>query len=338
MADQRGGGISWTDETWNPIRGCRRVNDDCRNCYAERLAATRLSTQPKYKGLAVLTPSGPRWTGKIRLDEADLLKPLHWQRPRMVFTNAMSDLFYEDLGQPQIDRIVAVMVLAHQHTFQVLTKRPDRMAAYLNDINTPDRVAAIINAEHNRPTFALRLTTEIDLGNDVAKARARRLWPARNIWWGASAGHQAALDALLPHLRACRATARVLWLSAEPLHTALPLRLDPWLWTTCPTCGGTMSVPVPGGGAPCPTCLEHQGVVPAGVLDWVVGGGESGPEARPTWLHVARQLRDDVTAAGVAFHWKQNGEYDLVTGDRRGRGATGRELDGVIWNEYPKVA
>ena len=109
MADQRKGGIAWCSETWNPIRGCRRVNADCVHCYAERIAATRLSGLGQaYDGLAEMTSSGPRWTGRIKVIEERLFDPLHWKRQRMVFTNSMSDLFYEDLPVEQIDRIVAV--------------------------------------------------------------------------------------------------------------------------------------------------------------------------------------------------------------------------------------
>lgn len=364
MVDQRAGGITWTDETWNPIRGCRRVNTDCENCYAERLAATRLSQSPAYRGLAVLTPDGPRWTGQVVLDQKTLPAPLRWQRPRLIFVNAMSDLFYEDLTDDQIDQVVAVMALARRHTFQVLTKRPARMATYLADPATPERLAKVMAYQLHRPGLAIRLTTNIDLGS----TKTPQWWPLPNVWWGASMGHKAAVQAMMPHLAACRPSAAVLWVSAEPLIEAIQpyLDFDTWFWKTCPTCNGSMSVPVAGGGAPCPTCLDQQGFVASGLIDWMVAGGESGPGARPIDPQVVRSLRDNCLAAGVAFHFKQWGEWAPVTyysideeyladnnrvyrlapadvaatwkglAGRIGRNAAGRTLDGKVWNDYPK--
>lgn len=127
MSDQRDGGIAWTDETWNPIRGCSRVSPGCENCYAERMAARFCGPGQPYEGLA----KDGRWTRRVRLVEERLCDPLRWKRPRRVFVNSMSDLFHEDLDLDDIARVFAVMDLAAQHTFQVLTKRPGRMSDYM---------------------------------------------------------------------------------------------------------------------------------------------------------------------------------------------------------------
>jgi protein gp37 len=124
-------GIQWTDATWNPIRGCSRVSEGCRNCYAEAVAARFSGHGQTDEGLARRTSNGaPRWTGKIMFVEKHLEDPIRWRKPRRIFVNSMSDLFHEGVTDEQLDRIFAVMAKAQRHTFQVLTKRPERMVAY----------------------------------------------------------------------------------------------------------------------------------------------------------------------------------------------------------------
>src|SRR5258708_18296902 len=121
--------IEWTDATWNPVRGCERVSEGCRKCYAEVLAA-RFSTPGMWgEGLArwVTRPDGSRearWTGKIVEAEQMLDAPTHWKTPRRVFVNSMSDLFHKGVSDDYIARVFAVMADCPQHTFQILTKRP----------------------------------------------------------------------------------------------------------------------------------------------------------------------------------------------------------------------
>jgi protein gp37 len=120
--------IEWTDATWNPVAGCTVITAGCTNCYAMRMAA-RLSAmgQPKYRGLT--RKSGRRyvWTGKIRCDENSLDAPRSWTKPRRVFVNSMSDLFHEDVPVPFIRKVWHVMQETPRHTYQILTKRPERM-------------------------------------------------------------------------------------------------------------------------------------------------------------------------------------------------------------------
>ena len=125
MADST---IEWTDATWNPVAGCTILSPGCANCYAMRMAA-RLAAmgQEKYRGLTRQSGGRQVWTGGIRCDEASLDAPLRWRKPRLVFVNSMSDLFHPDVPDSFIDRVWATMRAARRHTFQILTKRPERM-------------------------------------------------------------------------------------------------------------------------------------------------------------------------------------------------------------------
>lgn len=152
-------GISWTDATWNPIRGCSRVSEGCRNCYAEQQAA-RIVRMNKgkpsaYDGLVQLTKAGePRWTGAVRLVPEQLAWPLRKKKPLRIFVNSMSDLFHESLTNEQIAAVFGVMAACPQHTFQCLTKRPARMREFLTHPEVRNwiaqaRDAAIVNREHD---------------------------------------------------------------------------------------------------------------------------------------------------------------------------------------------
>lgn len=124
--------IEWTDATWNPVAGCAIVTAGCTNCYAMRMAA-RLEAMGirKYKGLTRKTGGRAKWTGKVRTDRHSLSVPLSWKRPRKVFVNSMSDLFHPDVPSSFIRRVWGVMEVANQHVYQILTKRPERMAEVL---------------------------------------------------------------------------------------------------------------------------------------------------------------------------------------------------------------
>lgn len=123
--------IEWTDATWNPITGCSVVSKGCTNCYAMRLAGTRLQHHPSRAGLTRDTKAGPVWTGEVRLNKQWLNQPLYWRKPRRIFVCAHGDLFHHAVPDAWIDRVFMAMQVAPQHTFQVLTKRPERMRTYL---------------------------------------------------------------------------------------------------------------------------------------------------------------------------------------------------------------
>lgn len=120
--------IEWTDATWNPVAGCTIMSAGCTNCYAMRMAA-RLEAMgsEKYRGLTRRSGKRTVWTGKIHLDENALDIPRAWKKPRFVFVNSMSDLFHESVPSAFVKRVWAVMEETPRHTYQILTKRPDRM-------------------------------------------------------------------------------------------------------------------------------------------------------------------------------------------------------------------
>lgn len=122
--------IEWTQATWNPVAGCNVLSPGCTNCYAMRMAA-RLAAmgQDKYIGTTRKSGGRAKWTGKISLDEAALELPQKWKRGRLIFVNSMADLFHDKVPAAFVRRVFDAMAAAPQHTFQVLTKRPERMLA-----------------------------------------------------------------------------------------------------------------------------------------------------------------------------------------------------------------
>lgn len=127
--------IEWTDATWNPVAGCTILTAGCTNCYAMRMAA-RLEAmgQEKYAGLTRKSGGRAKWTGKITLDRKALTVPASWSKPRRVFVNSMSDLFHSDVPADFIADVWKVMADTPRHTYQILTKRPDRMIEIVPDL------------------------------------------------------------------------------------------------------------------------------------------------------------------------------------------------------------
>ena len=283
MAD--GTGIEWTSATWNPLVGCSLESPGCARCYAMRLAA-RLERMgsARYAGLTRETKAGAVWTGEVRLVEEALTQPLRWKRPRRIFVNSMSDLFHEDVPDEWIDRVFAVMALAPQHTFQVLTKRSERMRAYLDG-----RTGSLGGRIY--PHWA-----EFGTAHKIGLRPEMLHLPLPHVHLGVSVEDQARADERIPHLLATPAAVR--WISAEPLLGPVDLRFlqpgDPPV--EIDALAGTHGVYRPHGG-------ENAS------LDWVVVGGESGPGARPMHPDWARSLRDQCAAAGVPFFFKQWGTW-----------------------------
>ena len=120
--------IEWTEATWNPLRGCARVSEGCRFCYAERVADRFSGEGQPYEGLTTRGKDGqPRWNNEIMLVPHMLKKPLSWKRPRRIFVNSMSDLFHEKVPFDYIQQVFDVMRQASWHEFQILTKRADTL-------------------------------------------------------------------------------------------------------------------------------------------------------------------------------------------------------------------
>jgi protein gp37 len=284
--------IEWTDATWNPITGCSVVSPGCTNCYAMRLAGTRLAHHESRAGLTRDTKAGPVWTGEVRFNEQWLYQPLRWKKPRLIFVCAHGDLFAENVPDAWIDRVFAVMALAPHHTFQVLTKRSARMRAYMG---AADGLG--LHSFGVKERVAVEAGRMMEDGDNVHDATINGPWPLPNVWLGVSVEDQKRADERIPDLLATPAAIR--WISAEPL-------LGPVELTTIDAESERGF-----GEVNAMTGVVYAGsAVRAGPrLDWVVVGGESGPGARPMHPDWARSLRDQCAAAGVAFHFKQWGNW-----------------------------
>ncbi|MBR1164944.1 DUF5131 family protein [Bradyrhizobium elkanii] len=140
--------IEWTEATWNPVGGCTILSPGCTNCYAMRLAR-RLEAmgQKKYAGTTRMTGGRAKWNGKIVLDESALGIPLKWKSSKIIFVNSMSDLFHERVPLEFIAKVFGIMNQARHHTFQVLTKRADRLAEVANKFSWPNNVWMGVSVE-----------------------------------------------------------------------------------------------------------------------------------------------------------------------------------------------
>jgi protein gp37 len=185
--------IQWTDETWNPVTGCAKVSPGCAHCYAETVALRFWPSQYPPVVFAGSEKGGPLYRPRQFTDvmtHADRLdQPLRWRKPRRVFVNSMSDLFHEAVPFEFIKRVWDVTAAAPRHTFQILTKRPERMLA-----------------------FARWMAG----GDDISIAE----WP-RNVWLGVSVENQHFADERIPLL--LQTPAAVRFLSCEPLLEGLDL-------------------------------------------------------------------------------------------------------------------
>ena len=269
-----------------------------------RRAAHRLGRNawtPHYAGLTRNSRGGPVWTGEIRQASADVLTaPLRRLKPTTWFVNSMSDLFHEDVPDEWIDQVFAVMALCPQHRFQVLTKRADRMQEYVPwSHRRIMEEACDVALDMNLRVALSAVPWQDDDAEIVAKlagAEVVRLhqYPLPNVWLGVSAEDQTRADERIPQLLETPAAVR--FVSAEPLLG--PVDLTEWLHESA--CW------IQDGGAEC-TCHPPDEIC----IDWVIVGGESGPSARPMHPDWARDIRDQCTAAGVPFFFKQWGEWEL---------------------------
>lgn len=312
--------IEWTDATWTPIRArsrasgkvgwyCVRVSEGCRNCYAARMNE-RLGTGVNYA-------ADQRKKVELFLDDNMLTQPLRWTRARMVFVCSMTDLFADFVEDEWLEKVFAVMALSPRHTFQVLTKRPERMLEFSQDHR--NRVWRTADGLHED----LNLKQEWD---------AKEPWPLPNVQMLVSVEDQETADERIPLILQTNAAVR--GISYEP--AVGPVDFECFLG----------DLPEDPDGAPYP-----------GKIDWLICGGESGPGARPMHPDWARTARDQAVATGTAFHFKQWGEwspladtegrqvlpfgsYDvaLKTGfSKTGKKVAGRLLDGRTWDENPGV-
>ncbi len=238
--------IEWTQSTWNPVRGCTRVSEGCRFCYAERIAARFSGEGLAYEGLAKMTKKGPRWSNKVKLVEELLDVPLKWKKPQLIFVNSMSDLFHEDVPLDSILKVFKTMNEAAQHHFQVLTKRSKRLLELNSKLPWSKNVSMGVSVENQNYTCRIDDLQQTD--------------------------------------------AHIKFLSLEPLIGALPnLNLTN--------------------------------------IDWVIVGGESGPDARPIEEKWVIDIRDQCEQTSVRFFFKQWGGQN--------KKQAGRLLEGRTWDDLP---
>jgi protein gp37 len=278
MADKSS--IEWTDATWQPITGCTIVSPGCTNCYAMKLAGTRLRHHPSRKGLTKDTNAGPVWNGKVRFNEQWLEQPLSWRAARMVFVCAHGDLFHDEALYGWIVKVFSVMARCERHTFQVLTKRADRMRQLLESSRfIEDVYAAACRAD---PSLADRWH-----------------WPMRNVWLGVSAERQKEAADRIPVL--LESPAAVRFVSCEPLLGPLDL--------TCLQDSRAFARTVNALTGESTGNDDRPHARSGARIDWVIAGGESGYGARPMHPDWARSLRDQCAAAKVKFFFKQWGAW-----------------------------
>jgi protein gp37 len=310
-------GIQWTDEVWNPTTGCKRVSPGCDHCYAFDLHDTRHVAWKRGT-----FPSAPAQYhlpfSKVQMHRDRLDTPLGWKRPRRVFVNSMSDLWHDDISELFLARVFARMAATPQHTYQILTKRPERMRSLVGSVEFISLFRAALDS------------LEVTTGRDIP--RAAKSWPLPNVWLGVSAEDQQRADERIPVLLDTPAAVR--FVSAEPLLG--PLDLTEWM---APGAAARGLAHINRTGHPvevdeidrvrvaaCQGCSATYTDHARG-LDWVIVGGESGKwhrQMHPDW---ARDLRNQCAMSGVAFFFKQRGGVTAKAG--------GRELDGREWNEYP---
>jgi protein gp37 len=228
--------IEWTECTWNPVSGCTKISPGCANCYAERMAK-RLQAMGQYRY---------RNGFKVTLHPEAIEEPYQWRKPRVVFVNSMSDLFHEDIPAKYIQSIFEVMNNTPRHTYQILTKRSERLA----------ELAPILN------------------------------W-SENIWMGVTVENNRYLHRV-DHLR--QVDAHIRFLSLEPLLGPLDE-------------------------------LNLHGI------NWVIVGGESGPNARPIKEEWILTIKNKCVFSDVPFFFKQWGGFN--------KKKNGRMLEGRQWDELP---
>jgi protein gp37 len=296
--------IEWTDVTWNPVRGCARVSPGCEHCYAERVAHRFSGPGGKYEGLTVLGKKGPRWSGAARFVPEKLGEPLSWRKGRRVFVNSMSDLFHADVSNEQIAAVFGVMAACPQHTFQILTKRPERMLEWfgwiveqLPSCHTYGAARGVRWYAADEPVLRDRVRVSYYGTPDLWR------WPLPNVWLGVSCEDQQRADERILLLLQCPAAVR--FVSAEPLLGPIDFGTE-WLASKL-------------GRYPFPNLEPEHRTRSIHLLDWIIVGGESGHGARPCHVDWIRSIVEQCKGAEVACFVKQLGAVPATMIEPTGR-------------------
>lgn len=361
--------IEWTDHTFNHVRGCTKVSEGCKHCYAETLSK---------RNPAILGVWGPQGT-RVMASEAMWREPLKWNeeaktagKRRRVFCASLADVF--EGPETCSAEAYQVIVAARERLFKLIDSTPH--LDWLLLTKRPENILKLTpwgwgTAESYLQHVGKEVPHAFGLGSSICKP-SDVIRP--NVWIGTSVENQAAADKRIPEL--LKVPAKVRFLSCEPLlgpvnlgqawevfcrekwnGQGVPLDSN-WLGLLheCPNCESGLNEG--DHGFLCPECGGECSVKSPNI-HWVIAGGESGPHARPMHTDWARSLRDQCQAAGVAFHFKQWGEWapvhDLLAGEpvfsdrlwhtfdpdtsvcRVGKASAGRLLDGRTWDEMPEV-
>lgn len=356
--------IQWTEATWNVTYGCTKIASPCFFCYIKRTPPYRIA------GLDF----DRKGHIPIQIFPERLAWPLQWSRGRRIFVDSLSDLFHADVPTSMIVDVYAVMLLAHWHTFQMLTKRPERRLELLSSHSFGDAVYDRAREIATDPAWPKSARQSIE-------QLSSRGWPLRNVWEGVTVGNQRDASRFVPALLSTPATVR--FLSCEPLLGPLDLTAIDWSLTLLAEAERRRDELEPGdwrretmaaiaesireGRHEAPAMLnaltgyrtDGEDVISDGPdavrLDWIIVGGESGPQIAPhptpfglsralvercygdeneghAWhpkaeaRHWVRSIRDQCAAAGTAFHFKQWGGPKSTSG---GRLLDGRTHDGL---------
>jgi protein gp37 len=338
--------IEWTDATWNPVDGCTPVLAGRKHCWARRFSRRTFGSRP---------------FSEVRVHPERLDQPLRWRKARRVAVCLMGDLFHGTVPGEFIDQIFSVMAgVDRRFTFQILTKRAERMCDYLNTSNRWKRI--------------------IEAGESGGRRFRTDQWPLPHVYGGVSIEDQPTADARVYILLQTNLAVR--FVNYEP--ALAPVKLWPWLYAEHPA--GSVKIEDLESPMVARQIIREALLLGRGLeepypeklrprIDWVIAGGESGPGARPSHPDWFRAVRDQCQAAGVPFFFKQWGEWEPIqwhdgkmpllkisvpiypddrealaakeivmrhgTADanlrRVGKKRAGRLLDGREWNEFPRV-
>ncbi len=359
-------GIPYATKTWNPVHGCTQVAQGCVNCWAKRVAETRLRGQGSY-------PADEPF--RVVLDQAKLDEPLHWRKSQQVMACSMGDLLHDQVPDRYILAVLGIAALCQHHTVMLFTKRAERAVRLFESLERRAQRAMDDVFPHDGLNWCrwhvLRAAAVIETGRPLPSIPANPTWPPKNIWWVASASTQPEVDRIVPDV--LRIPAALHGLSLEPLleEVKIPTAryvLDPthglWLrqpgrtgqgypdhsWSTRfgdarPFKASDADELVAHWNALNGPPIKHVG------LGWVIVGAESGKDRRLMGIRWVEKLRDQILACGEApnrpaFYLKQAGWVTGVSADDERLDAlhvsrdglfTHPFLDGREWREVPEA-
>lgn len=288
--------ISWTKYTWNPITGCTPISEGCKNCYA-KIVHERFNDTP---------------FNEIVLHPDRLIEPIKTRKPTLVFVGSMTDIFHDDIPTEWIDEIFHSMMRSYQVTFQILTKRPQRMKEYIDGL-LEDGIDRIITTNlmppltHSEIGFVRSWHKTLDWqGKTFEEESYQFLYgnhgvdikhPFHNIWFGVTAENQIEVDKRIPILLDTKVTNR--FLSIEPLIDEVDISkyLDEKQLLNISSMNTKKS-------------LFNK-------IDWVIAGGETGAKSKtrnmnPLWVD---KIYNDCKKNNTNFFFKQWGNSKPINKD-----------------------